>query len=155
MEQQVGMYKDIVAHTFNRVGCCFFHEGLYQEALSQHNVAVQLTRNMKEQEIIGTNIATYFKSMGKCISEFGHCNIGKDLFSKAANMWNESEHQLFLSDIDECNDYMRQCKFSNGVQMYGERFVKLSHTQPQNPEIFVRCMKLLTIKKVIFSTDLV
>ena len=136
MYEQVEMYKDVVAHTFNRVGRCYFQENSFHEALKQHESALQLTIDMKEQETTNTNIATYLKNMGKCMFKIRRWNAANDHFSKAANIWKETEEQSFLLEIDECNVYMRQCKmFCGESQLYGERLVQLSHSQLENPEI--------------------
>ena len=132
------MYKNVVAHTFNRLGRCYFQEGLFHEAFAQHEAAVQLTRDMTEQEISNTNIATYLKNMGKCMFEIGRWNAANDLFSKAANIWKESEDQSFLPNIDICNDYMRRCiLFLGNSQTHGERFVQRSHSRCVTPQIVI------------------
>jgi len=138
MNQQVQMYKDVVAHTFNRLGRCFFQENSFHEALKQHETALQLTRNIVEQDTASSSVATYLKNMGECMFKIRRWNAANDLFSKAANIWKETEDQSFHSEIDECNVYMRQCKmFCGESQLYGERFVQLSHSQLENPEIVI------------------
>jgi len=109
IDQQVKMYIDVVAHTFNRLGRCFYQEGLFYLALEQHEVAVQLTKNVVGQEISNTNIAIYLKNMGKCMLKTGHWVTAYQLFAKAANIWKESLHEAFILDIKECKDCMRLC----------------------------------------------
>ena len=140
MEQQIKIYQEVVAHTFNRLGRCFYQEGLFYLALEQHEVAVQLTidRDVVEQETVNTNIASYLKNMGKCMFEIHRWNAANGLFAKAVNVWKESEHQSFLPDIEECNSYMQRCKlFLQDSQVYGESFVQPSLSELENPKIVV------------------
>jgi len=108
--QHVRMYKQTVAHTFNLFGRCLFHENLFEEALKKYENAVDIAKEVTEQETTDPKIARFLVDMGKCHLLCQRTNEAFKCFTDAINIWKNNGDQGFAANIDNCNRLMKYCE---------------------------------------------
>jgi len=106
----VKMYKQTASHTFCLLGKCLFHETLFEEALQKYEKAVEIAKEITDDETIDPTIARFLMNMGKCHLLCQSTNEALNFFTDGANILKNNGDQAFAENIADCNRIMKQCE---------------------------------------------
>jgi len=111
-KQHVRMYKETMAHTFNLLGSCLFGEKIVEEALKNYERAVEIAKQITQQETTDSKVAKLLVNMGKCHLSCERPTAALLFFTNAEEIWKTNGDKSFESEIEGCHKLRIRCKKS-------------------------------------------